>query len=49
MGIMSYWRCSKDVLKLARGELTYAKQISRQKSVSVGLETTELKGAEAVC
>lgn len=47
IGIMSCRRKSDAVLRLAQGELDYAKKIEKNKSISVGLETINLKGEEA--
>lgn len=47
IGIMSYRRRAEDVLKLSKDELNYAIKIRKVRSVSVGLETIEIKGEEA--
>lgn len=47
MGIMSYRRESRLVLKFVKDELAYAKQIDKDHSVAPGLETSKIQGKEA--
>ncbi|NKB23996.1 MAG: hypothetical protein GKR87_06395 [Kiritimatiellae bacterium] len=46
IAIMSYRTTSREVLKLVKTELTYAKQTGRSNSIAPGLETAEVHGEE---
>jgi hypothetical protein len=46
IGIMSYRRDAKEVLKLVKTEVEYAEKIKKHRSVAPGLETIQLKGKE---